>query len=202
MIEIDEIQQNYERFDDVRIIHLAKNEVKGLREEVIPILIAEIEKRELNSDLIDWIRAGRRKLTKSDVEVLKHKIRKSICENCKINSELRGYEIYTITGILIDTLETNHRLIICEKCGKESQRKSTKWTLKFGWWSLKGLFWTPLYLITRLTNKNEGRKQSEKIIEDFLEANIVQITLKKDSKEVIQACLKRFNHVEGLDQIN
>jgi len=54
VIEVNEIRKNYERFDDTQIRSIAEADVKGLREDAIPILIEEIKKRNLGNELIEF----------------------------------------------------------------------------------------------------------------------------------------------------
>ncbi len=196
MFEISEIKRNYERFDNHRIKGIARNDARGLRDEVVPILINEIKKRNLGNHLIEWINAERRKLSKYELEELKQKVKGSICENCKQGRELKGFSFRTMTAILINEFVTDYRLIICEKCGKKKRRKSAIWTTIFGWWSVIGFISMPFVLIGKIKASMQEDKQSEQIIESFIEANIGTITIEKDSKEVIQKLLKEFNQIE------
>jgi len=199
MVEVNEIRKNYERFDDTRIRSIAKNDVKGLREEVIPILIEEIKKRNLDDGLIEWINAESRKLSKSELGTLKRKVKQSICESCKENRQLKGYEFTTTIGMLIATITSDYKLILCEKCGRERRRASAFWTAILGWFSARGLILTPFALISKIKASIQEDKQSEQIIESFIKTNIGKITIEKDSEEVIQKLLKEFNGLEDFD---
>lgn len=196
MLEASEIKKNYERFDNQRIKRIAKNDAKGLRVETVPILIEEIKKRNLGNHLIKWINAERRKLSKSELESLKRKVKESTCENCKQNRKLKGFEFSTMTGILIDEIVSDYRLIFCEKCGKKKRRNSAIWTSIFGWWSVRGIISMPFVLIDKIKASIQEEKQSEEIIESFITENIGTITIGNDSKEVIQKLLKEFNKIE------
>jgi len=196
MLEISEIQKNYERFDNTQIRRIATYDAKGLREDVIPILIEEIKKRNLDNHLIKWITAERRKLSKHEFESLKRKVKESICKNCKQNHRLKGYKFTTVTGILIDENISEYELIICEECGRKLRRKSAIWTILFGWWSIGGLLSTPFVLFNKIKASIQEDKQSEQIIKSFIENNIGAITIGEDSKKVIQKLLIAFNQLE------
>ena len=73
MLEIEEIKKNYKQFDNSRIERIAENDSRGLRDEVVSVLIKEIEKRDLGTHLISWIKAERRKLTEKELHELKIK---------------------------------------------------------------------------------------------------------------------------------
>ena len=48
-MDIEDIKKNYENFDDDKLIKLATKEINSLREEFIPILKAELKKRNLST---------------------------------------------------------------------------------------------------------------------------------------------------------
>ena len=48
-MDIEDIKKNYESFDDDKLIKLATKEINSLREEFIPILKAELKKRNLST---------------------------------------------------------------------------------------------------------------------------------------------------------
>jgi len=201
LIEISEIKKNYKRFDNERIRRIAENDAKGLRDETVPILINEIKRRKLGNQLINWINAERRKLSKSELEELIRKVKESLCESCKRNRKLKGYEFSTTTGIIIDEIESHYKLIICENCGKKRRRNSAIWTTIFGWWSVRGFISMPFQIIDKLRAIIQEEKQSEEIIKSFIESNIGEITLENDSKEIIQKLLKEFNKIEDYELI-
>ena len=55
MHDLKRIAENYRNYDNIKIHQIALNESKGLRDEVISILITEIERRDLNPKLLKWI---------------------------------------------------------------------------------------------------------------------------------------------------
>ena len=57
MYSIDEIRKNYKEFSDSKIENIAKNESKGLRKDILGILKGEIEKRNLDKNLISGVEA-------------------------------------------------------------------------------------------------------------------------------------------------
>lgn len=195
MIETNDIRKNYERLDNHQIIKLAKNDSKGLRNEVVPILIEEIRKRNLGVELIEWINAERRQLTKYEFEELKRKVKQSQCTNCKRKQNLKGYEFRTQVGVLIDNFVSDYKLILCEKCGNKKRINSGLITAIFGWWSVAGFVSTPFVLINKIKASKKSYEQSEEIIESFIQSNIGIITLEKESQQVIQELLKEFNDI-------
>lgn len=196
MIDLNEIRKNYKNFDDTKIRRIAEYEAKDLREEVVPILIEEIKKRGLEDDLIEWVNAEARRLSESELETLKGKVKGSICENCEENRQLKGYEFTTTIGMFIATVTSHYKLIVCEGCGKKRRRASAFWTAILGWFSVRGFISMPFVLVEKIKAAIQEDKQSEQIIESFIKANIGTITIEDDSEEVIQELLKEFYQVD------
>lgn len=201
MIDLHNIKKNYASFDDGKIIRLAKKESKGLRGDVIPILIEEIKKRKLSDHLIQWIKAERRILSYPELQILKQKVKISTCTICNQNTHLEGYKFTTLISFLIGNTSTQFNKIICISCGKKQRRQSAIKTILFGWWSPSGLIFTPILLIKKGISALNTQNQSEELIKLFINDYIGTITLNNDSDEVIQQLLTRYNEIEYGNEI-
>ena len=60
MLTKEELTEAYKKFDDDRIIQLAKLESKSLREIEVPIIENEILNRNLEQKLFEWIKNNNR----------------------------------------------------------------------------------------------------------------------------------------------
>lgn len=196
MLEIHEIRENYKKFDDSRIRRIARNDAKSLREETVPILFQEIQRRNIEESLIEWVNAERRKLSHYELSELKNKVKKCNCVECKEKGELMGFEFRTLIGALIIDLNTDYRIIVCKKCGINKRRKSLFYTSLFGWWSVQNIIATPFELIRKVKAVIYEERQSDLIIEKLIRDNIGEITLGKDSLEILQELIIRFNSEE------
>lgn len=192
--DLEKIRRTYQGFKDEKIVKIAQEESKGLRNEVIPILINEIDTRQLDSSLKDYIVANRRILTVAEKGELSRIVKRSLCSLCGNNRDLTGYRIVSISGILIDTIRTERNLIICKSCGLERHRKSFRQTMILGWWSILGTIQTggellkmAIRLITREALDNEED------IDDFIDQNLTLITLSNDDPQVIKNLLDNYN---------
>lgn len=195
--DIGQIKKAYQRFEDEKIIKIAKEESKGLRKEVIPILMSEIETRQLDSKLKEYILANRRKLTNSEKEELRRKVKSSLCSLCRRKKDLAGYRIVWITGIIIDTILIEQNLIICKSCGEEKSRRSYRQTMILGWWSFWGIIQTSAELINKTKNYIMGEESAnETIIDDFLDEYMIPIILNEDDEQIIRNLLVKYNRRE------
>ncbi len=195
--DIEQIKKAYQRFEDEKIIKIAKEESKGLRKEVIPILMSEIETRQLDSRLREYVLANRRKLTSSEKEELRGRVKSSLCSFCRRKKDLGGYRIVSITGIIIGTTLIERNLIVCKSCGEEKSRRSYRQTMILGWWSFWGMIQTSAELIIKAKNYITGEESAnEAIIDDFLDENMIPIILNEDDEQIIKNLLVKHNRRE------
>ena len=194
MNELERIKQHYQNHDDEKIKLIALNDAYGLKERTIPILIEEIRKRNLDTKLIDWVKAVSRKLSEQEFNNLKRKIRKSKCTKClEENKELLGFEFTTRISALFIAHVKEHRFIVCKKCGRRNKRISMLLTTIFGWWSPIGFFMTPFILYDKIKDAIKEKSESERIIEEFINEYIGIITLNDESPQIIQTLINNIN---------
>ena len=94
MYNIEEIRENYKGFSDSKIENIAKKESKGLRKEVVEILKEEIEKRNLDKNLISWVETETKTFDGIERESLIKKIQHLNCPKCSEKKDrLYGFEI-------------------------------------------------------------------------------------------------------------
>lgn len=100
MLTIQELTEVYKNFNDQKIINLAMNESKSLREDVIPILETEIQKRNLDKNLLNWIKLERNFFKGAELQSLKSVIRNSECSECgKKFNNIQGFNIHYLLCI-------------------------------------------------------------------------------------------------------
>lgn len=194
MIDIEDIRKNYQNFLDEKIIDLARNSSKGLRKEVIPILKEEIIRRNLDISLLNWIEAESAELTKSEFESIKKNIICLKCPNClNQNGYLFGFKSNKIISYVIDYDKITYYRIFCKKCGNKLILKSLLTTFGLGWWSIRGLFMTPITLATDIINLLFCRRLSEQIIDAFIRDNIGRIRTREVTDKSLTSLIKNFN---------
>lgn len=183
-IDLKQIENNYANFEDYKIEYLAKNEAGGLEPEVIPILINEIKKRGLDSDLIKGIEAQTKELTEAELHELKTKIINLTCPEC-------GEKIMPLTGTLIRTVKsyivfTSYKkipIISCEPCAAKKRKSAMISTAIFGWWGIPwGIFRTPHAIVSSLIDNKKRTEISDSIITDFAISNIGEIRTNWDKE--------------------
>jgi hypothetical protein len=172
MYSIEEIRDNYKRFPDSKIKNIARNESKGLRKEVLGILKTEIQKRNLDEQLITWVDAETNTLTEFEKQSLIIKIENLKCPNCgQKKSKLSGQEFNTVVSLIIFCNDLTQIRILCDYCGRNKKLKSMLITFFAGWWSRSGVLNTPYTIIKDTINLFYKKKINDRIITDFIEQN-------------------------------
>ncbi len=169
MLTKEELSESYKDFNDQKIINLAMNECKSLREDVIPILENEILKRNLDKNLLHWIKFERNFFKGVELQNLKKVIQNSECSECgkKIN-KTQGFNIHYLSAL---DSSFNSDIIVCETCGKQLRNKSYLKTATLGFLSVRGIVNVPFYFIGELMASFSRKKTSEKIIDEFIFQN-------------------------------
>lgn len=195
-IDSKQIKQSYSKFEDYKIEHLAKNEAGGLEPEVIPILIDEINKRGLDSELIRGIEAQTKRLTESELNELKNKIANLICPECgRKNPPLVGSLIRTVKSFIVLTSYKKIPVITCKSCADKKRKNALISTALLGWWGIPfGLFRTPIALISTMTDKKKHEIISDGIITGFAIENIGEIKTNWEKEKELVEFIRHVNN--------
>ena len=94
-MDLNDIKENYKKFEDWKIEKIASEEAGSLRPEVLDILKTEIENRKLNLNLLDTIDAQTKEITESEFNDYYNVLRNHPCPKCesktqKINATIVG----------------------------------------------------------------------------------------------------------------
>ena len=169
MLTKEELTQAYESFNDQKIVNLAMNESKSLREDAIPILENEIIQRNLDAKLLHWIKLERNFFKGAELQNLKQVIKNSECSECgKKFNNTQGFNIHYISAL---DSSFDSEIIVCESCGSQLRKKSYLKTATLGFLSFRGIINVPFYFIGELVRSFSRKHRSEKIIENFIFQN-------------------------------
>ena len=190
MLEPEIIKQNLREKSDEEIYILARNESKELREDVRPILIEEIKRRNLNLKLINWIDLENRELP---IDQIKKRISTFNCPNCGRNqTRIVGIKNSYIICFLHFTDNKTSIKILCESCARKNTIKYSLITFFLGWWGI-GVIIAPFVLFNNFLNFFRVDRNSEEILEHFIQTKRGLIA--KDIKNDITLFkfIKQFN---------
>jgi len=196
MIDIKEIEKYYKKLSDSAIKNIAINDSKKLKSEVLNIIQSEILRRNLNKNLITWVKAETNSFSKSEKQLLKRKIENLECPICKQkDTKLSGQEFTTVISMIIGCDISYEKKIICKKCGRKYRIKSFLKTLFLGWWSQEGIIKTPYVLTKELIKAVFYNKEkiSDEIINDFLEKNTGKIRIRGMDNTTLKNLISNYN---------
>ena len=201
MYSVDEIKENYKDFSDSKIENIAKKESKGLRKEVLGILKAEIEKRNLDKNLISWVETETKTFEGIERESLKTKIQNLNCRKCSEKKDrIYGFEINQIVSVLLFANDTRNEKILCLSCGKKAKFKAILITFFAGWWSRRGIFLTPFTVIKDSFNFFFIEKISDRIINRLIDENTGHFRRKGIENGILNRLIKRRNEKDILEE--
>jgi len=187
-MDIEQIKKNYENFDDSKIEILAKNEAGSLEPEVIPILVNEIKKRNLDIDLIKGIEAQTRELTEKEIQETKLKLESLTCPECgQKKSKLVGTLIRTVKSFIVYTSYKKTPIISCRTCADKKRKDAMITTAFLGWWGIPwGLFRTPQAIIATVNDNKKREQISDEILTVFTIENIGEIKTNWDKENELK----------------
>lgn len=196
MYSIQEIRENYKEFSDSKIITIAQNESKGLRKEVVGILIDELKKRNLSERLVYWVQTETNTFEGIERDLLVKKIQQLHCPNCeKKVDRLYGFEINQVVSVVLFAYITQHKKVMCSSCGKNAKFIAILITFFAGWWSRRGIFLTPWIVVRDSFNFLIIPKISRKIIHELIDENTGHFRRNGTENEVLVELLKSRNNI-------
>jgi Zn finger protein HypA/HybF involved in hydrogenase expression len=194
-IDLEQIRKNYADFDNDKIEYLAKNEINSLEPEVVSILMDEIKKRRLDTNLNKGIEAQKKELTDADVQELKLKISNLTCPECgQKKNRLVGTLIREVKSFVILTHYEKRIMISCESCGQIARKNGLTTTLLRGWWGLpEGLFRT-FFVVLKILGENKKLEViSDAIMTEFVIKNIGEIKTNWDKENELVDYIRHKN---------
>ncbi|WP_010136307.1 hypothetical protein [Ochrovirga pacifica] len=200
MYSVEEIRENYKGFSDSKIENIAKKESKGLIKDVLGILKEEIEKRNLDKNLISWVETETKTYDGIERDSLIKKIQNLNCPKCAEKKDrLYGFEINQVVSVLLFANDTRNEKILCLSCGKKAKLKAILITFFAGWWSRRGILLTPWIVIKDSFNFLFINKISDKIINRLIDENTGHFRRKGTENGTLNRLIKRRNEKEILE---
>ena len=194
-MDLNDIKENYKKFEDWKIEKIASEEAGSLRPEVLDILKTEIENRKLN--LLDTIDAQTKEITESEFNDYYNVLRNHPCPKCesktqKINATIVG----RVVSMLILTNYEKCLKVACSNCLDEMHNKANKKSALLGWW---GFPWGPIqtirsFLFNSRMKKNNRTVEPNEIIASFIVNNIGIMEKAKSEPEKLTELINKTNN--------
>jgi hypothetical protein len=197
-MSLEKVKEFYASFDDSKIERMALHEAGGLEPEGLQILIDEIKKRGLSPKLLEAIKAQTTQLTIAEKKIIQDEIIHLPCPICSDNtSVLQGRKVRSVVSMIFVTSSELFHQISCKSCLKTLKKKAIITTSLLGWWGFPmGPFKTINAIVMTLVENKKVEPISEKIISDFIDQNIGEISANMESTEKIVQLMSDKNKID------
>jgi hypothetical protein len=158
-MDLGEIEKNYEKMSDTRLIEVITTNGQGIQPEVIRIIETEIKKRDLDPNLINGLIAQNEEYSLEDIYHYAELLRNSPCPICNnTRDKLNGTIYHSIKSIIVATFTETRLIIACPDCLDKQNQKAIVSCSLLGWWGIPwGILKTPVYIYRNLKGKGENR---------------------------------------------
>lgn len=196
-MNLNDIKENYKRFDDYQIEKIALEEANSLRPEVLDILKAEIKQRNLNLNLINSIDSQTKQLTNDEFNEYCEILKKHPCPKCKSKTQKINVTMVgeVVSMVIISDYDKSVK-VACSNCLDDIHSKANMKTMLLGWW---GFPWGPIYTIRSFIfnsnmKKNNRGEQSNQIFKNFVINNIGILESAKTEPKKLTEFINRINN--------
>jgi hypothetical protein len=187
--DLDDIAKHYAKMDDGDIIRIATQEAAGLRPGVIEIIQKEVEKRNLNPDIIKGALAQTKEYTLSELQEYSEKVRSVACPVCNQKTrKLNATMVYKIKSFVFFSSLSQTPVIACPDCLDRKNDNAVTSSLLLGWWGIPwGVLKTPVYIYRNLKAKKQNHleKPNETLLA-FTLSNIGEIETYIDNPDKLK----------------
>lgn len=193
-IDLQFVQQSYQRMPDDELIRIATTDAHGLTPEAIAIVKEEIRKRGLNANIARGIEAQTKTYTIEDIDRYCDIICKLSCPTCGNDTQRLNA---TLTGEVISfVILTNYRTSIqlgCPGCLHKANNDALMKTVLLGWWGIPwGIIRTIHSIILNVRNKRLSHTaEHTEYLRTYALNRIGELEAYKDDKEQLQQIVRR-----------
>ncbi len=196
-MNLNDIRENYKKFEDWKIEKIASEEAASLRPEVLDILKDEIKKRNLNPNLIDSVDSQTKELTEFEFIEYCEILRNHPCPICK--SKVQKINVSMVGEVISMLILTNYDKSIkvaCSNCLDEMHNKANITSALLGWW---GIPWGPIqtirsFIFNSSMRKNNRAEKPNEIFSSYILSNIGILERAKTDPEKLTEFINQTNN--------
>ncbi|WP_367331304.1 hypothetical protein [Sphingobacterium multivorum] len=192
-MDLREIEKNYARMSDSRLIEVITTNAQGIQPEVVSIIENEIKKRNLDPGLLNGLIAQNEQHSIEDIYHYAELLRNCPCPICNnTRDKLNGTIYHSIKSIIVMSITETRWIIACPDCLDKQNRKAIVSCSLLGWWGIPwGILKTPVYIYRNLKIKGENRVSDPNgSLLSFTADNIGQIKAFENNPEKLKNVIK------------
>lgn len=193
-LDLEFVRDNYQRMSDDDLVRIATEDAAGLTPEAREIIKEEIEKRNLNRNIIKGVQAQNKELTGKEIDAYCKIVRNLDCPSCgTIHSKLNG----TMTGEVISfILFTQYRkkiIVACPACLAKANNKALIMSATLGWW---GIPWGVIRTVQSISQNLKSKKaihldSPNTYLTSFVLSHIGQLETYRNDRQKLQEAIFR-----------
>ena len=198
-VDLEQIRNHYSKMDNSKLERIAKFEIRSLQPEVLSIVIAEIQKRSLDENLLVGVEAQIKELSEEEIYDLRDKLKGLTCPSCgKVNQGLVGGIIRKVRSYLIITQYETRPMIACGYCVETERKNQLIKNALLGWWGFPwGMFYrTPQAIINHFRDNRKKEEISESILIEFAVDNIGELKTNWRNEDELVSFINHKNTVK------
>lgn len=195
-IDIQFVRENYQRLTDDELIRVATQDAAGLTTEAQEVVKEEIERRNLDTNIIKGVAAQNKNYTVQEIDTYCDIVQKLNCPVCqsssqKLNATLTG----EVVSFIFFTQYKKKIKVACPNCLDKASNSALTKTATLGWWGIPwGVIRTPQAIALNLKSKRTNHLQGHNnYLRSFTLSVIGELETYKDNKEKLQQILVRQN---------
>lgn len=197
-INIQYVQQTYQRMSDEELIRTATQDAYGLTPEALEVAKAEIRKRGLDESIIKGLEAQNKELTPEEIDTYCESISKLSCPICGNSAErLNATMTSEVMSFIFFTQYKKKIKVGCGHCLDKANENALLKSAVLGWWGIPwGLIRTPKAIVTNLKSKRTNHSPDHNnYLRNFVLNRIGELETYKDDEQKLKQILARQNRL-------
>ena len=197
-IDIQYVQEIYQRMGDDELIRIATQDAYGLTPEAMEVVKAEIRKRRLDEKIIKGVEAQNKTYTIQEVDAYCDVVSKLSCPICGNSTErLNATMTSEVMSFLFFTQYRKKIKIGCPHCLDKANENALIKSAVLGWWGFPwGIIRTPQAISLNLKSKKTNHlPEHSNYLRTFVLGTIGEIETYKSDRQKLQQVILRQNEL-------
>jgi predicted nucleic-acid-binding Zn-ribbon protein len=187
--DIQFIREHYQRMSNEEVIRIATQDAAGLTPEAQEIIKEEVEKRNLDTNILKGVQAQNKSYTVAEIDEYCGIARNLSCPDCGSNLiQLNGTMTSEVMSFVVFTQHKKQLKVACPTCLEKANNKALTTSLALGWW---GIPWGIVRTIQAISHNMKSKKANNLLepndyLRSFVLSKVGLFETYKNDKEKLQ----------------